>query len=212
MSRTTRLPPIFPENTPVTRLMTRSAAPFALLTLALLSGCAAPPVQFYTLGAPAISQTGNTALPATAPVLNVARVALPDYLDNQDIMTRHGDQLDRSPNGRWGSRLSQGVTDLLAARLGQDWPHYIVTTQPLAETPALRLAVNINRLDLDSSGQGALQADWALVPSDTHRAILRNRGSFTAQGSVTTDAGKVALTRELVEQLASRIDSTIPHP
>lgn len=212
MNRTNRLPTISLETIPVTRLMTRFAAPFALLTVALLSGCAAPPVQFYTLGAPAIAQTSNTTLPATAPVLNVARVALPDYLDNQDIMTRHGDQLDRSPNGRWGSRLSQGVTDLLAARLGQDWPHYIVTTQPLAETPALRLAVNINRLDLDSSGQGALQADWALVPSDTHRAIMRSRGSFTAQGSVTTDAGKVALTRDLVEQLASRIDSTIPHP
>ena len=212
MNRTNRLPTISLETIPVTRLMTRFAAPFTLLTVALLSGCAAPPVQFYTLGAPAIAQTSNTTLPATAPVLNVARVALPDYLDNQDIMTRHGDQLDRSPNGRWGSRLSQGVTDLLAARLGQDWPHYIVTTQPLAETPALRLAVNINRLDLDSSGQGALQADWALVPSDTHRAIMRSRGSFTAQGSVTTDAGKVALTRDLVEQLASRIDSTIPHP
>ena len=212
MNRTNRLPTISLETIPVTRLMTRFAAPFTLLTVALLSGCAAPPVQFYTLGAPAIAQTSNTTLPATAPVLNVARVALPDYLDNQDIMTRHGDQLDRSPNGRWGSRLSQGVTDLLAARLGQDWPHYIVTTQPLAETPALRLAVNINRLDLDSSGQGALQADWALVPSDTHRAILRSRGSFTAQGSVATDAGKVALTRYLVEQLASRIDSTIPHP
>ncbi|KXV44048.1 PqiC family protein [Gluconobacter roseus] len=190
--------------------MTRSAAPFALLALAALSGCAAPPMQFYTLGAPAIAQV-NATLPATAPVLDVSHVTLPDYLDNQDILTRHGDQLDRSPNGRWGSRLSQGVTDLLAAHLGRDWSSYIVTTQPLAETPALRLAVNISRLDLDSNGQGSLEADWAIIPSDEHQPVLRSRGSFTAQGSIATDASKVVLTRALVEQLAARIASTPPH-
>ncbi|MFT8808789.1 membrane integrity-associated transporter subunit PqiC [Gluconobacter sp.] len=210
MNRHFRLPLIHPETAPVTRLMTRSAIPCALLALALLSGCAAPPMQFYTLGAPAIAQAGG-ALPATAPVLNVSHVTLPDYLDNQDILTRRGDQLDRSPNGRWGSRLSQGVTDLLAAHLGQDWPGYVVTTQPLAETPSLRLAVNISRLDLDSSGQGALAADWALIPADEHQPVLRNRGSFTAQGTVATDGGKVALTRTLVEQLAARIAGTPPH-
>ncbi|WP_337249220.1 PqiC family protein [Gluconobacter sphaericus] len=192
----------------MTRLITRSAS---LLALALMSGCAAPPVQFYTLGAPAITQN-TAALPASAPVLSVSHVTLPDYIDSQDILIRHGDQLDRSPNGRWGSRLSQGVTDLLAAHLGQDWPGYAVTTQPLAETPALRLAVNISRLDLNSSGQGALTADWALIPSDEHQPVQRSRASFTSQGSVTTDSGKVALTRTLVEQLAARIASTSPHP
>ncbi|GBR48506.1 hypothetical protein GRO01_08280 [Gluconobacter roseus NBRC 3990] len=210
MNRQFRLPQVFPEIRPVTRFMTRSAAPFALLALAALSGCAAPPMQFYTLGAPAIAQV-NATLPATAPVLDVSHVTLPDYLDNQDILTRHGDQLDRSPNGRWGSRLSQGVTDLLAAHLGRDWSSYIVTTQPLAETPALRLAVNISRLDLDSNGQGSLEADWAIIPSDEHQPVLRSRGSFTAQGSIATDASKVVLTRALVEQLAARIASTPPH-
>lgn len=208
MSRQFRRPLFLPETKPVTRLITRSAS---LLALALMSGCAAPPVQFYTLGAPAITQN-TAALPASAPVLSVSHVTLPDYIDSQDILIRHGDQLDRSPNGRWGSRLSQGVTDLLAAHLGQDWPGYAVTTQPLAETPALRLAVNISRLDLNSSGQGALTADWALIPSDEHLPVQRNRASFTSQGSVTTDSGKVALTRTLVEQLAARIASTSPHP
>ncbi|WP_349291843.1 PqiC family protein [Gluconobacter sp. Dm-62] len=208
MSRQFRLPAFLPETKPVTRLMTRSAA---LLAFATVAGCAAPPVQFYTLGAPAIAQN-NAALPASASVLSVSHVTLPDYLDSQDILTRHGDQLDRSPNGRWGSRLSQGVTDLLSAHLGQDWPNYVVTTQPLAETPALRLAVNISRLDLDTSGQGALDADWALIPSDEHQPILHSRGSFTAQGAVATDGGKVALTRTLVEQLAARIASTTPRP
>lgn len=208
MSRQFRRPLFLPETKPVTRLMTRSAA---LLAFVLMSGCAAPPMQFYTLGAPAIAQNSGT-LPASAPVLNVSHVTLPDYLDSQDILIRQGDQLDRSPNGRWGSRLSQGVTDLLAAHLGQDWPGYVVTTQPLAETPAVRLAVNISRLDLDSSGQGALTADWALIPSDEHQPVQRSRGSFTAQGTVTTDSGKVALTRTLVEQLAARIASTSPRP
>lgn len=195
----------------MTRLMTRCATSLTLLALAALSGCAAPPVQFYTLGAPAIAQA-DAAIPATVPVLNVSHVALPDYLDSQDILTRQGDRLDRSTNGRWASRLSQGVTDLLAAKLGQDWPGYMVTTQPLAESPALRLAVNISRMDIDSSGQGSLAADWALIPADEHQPILRSRGSFTTQGNITTDAGKVALTRELVEQLASRIASSFPHP
>lgn len=208
MSIQLRLPALLPETKPVTQSMTRSAA---LLTFVTMAGCAAPPVQFYTLGAPAIAQN-NAALSVSAPVLSVSHVTLPDYLDSQDILTRHGDQLDRSPNGRWASRLSQGVTDLLSAHLGQDWPNYVVTTQPLTETPTLRLAVNISRLDLNTSGQGTLDADWALIPSDEHQPILHSRGSFTAQGAVTTDENKVALTRSLVEQLAARIANTIKRP
>jgi len=183
-----------------------SSASLAIATL-LFSGCASPPIHFYTLGAPAVPGVAPS-LSATTHVMAVTRITLPDYLDTQDIVVRDGDQIDRSPNARWASRLSQGATDLLAARLAQSWPSVFVTTQPQSGTPDNRLSVNVSRLDITHDGQGTLEADWAIIPRDEHLPIKHQRAVFTTQGNVSTDTGNAALTRNLLEQLASRIAQT----
>ncbi|WP_215748718.1 MULTISPECIES: membrane integrity-associated transporter subunit PqiC [unclassified Gluconobacter] len=185
--------------------------PFASLALVglLLSSCSSPPVRFYTLGAPAI---GNNLPASTAPetILAVDPVIIPDYLDSQDILVRDGDLLDRSANGRWASRLSRGVTDLVTAQLSRSWPSVFVTTHPSAGSPQTRLVITINRLDITKSGQGTLEADWSFVPTDEHHPVARQRASFSAQGSVATDDRTAALTRELVNQLAVKIGTSAP--
>ncbi|WP_046899476.1 membrane integrity-associated transporter subunit PqiC [Gluconobacter oxydans] len=183
----------------------------ASLTLAglLLSGCTSPPVRFYTLGAPAI---GNDLPPSTASatVLAVDPVIVPDYLDSQDILVRNGDLLDRSANGRWASRLSRGITDLVTAQLSRSWPAVFVTTHPTAGSPQTRLAITINRLDVTKAGQGTLEADWSFIPADEHYPVVHQRASFSTQGSTATDDGITAVTRALVDQLAAKIGNSSP--
>jgi hypothetical protein len=183
--------------------------PLSCLALALLlAGCAAPPLKLYTLGAPAVAVAAEGSM-ASAPTLEVRRVALPDYLDTQDIVTRQGSQIDRSATGRWASRLSLSVTDLITARLGAQHPGWFVTDQPVSVPAGLRLFVNISRLDVSADGTASLAADWTIVPHSERQATLRDRASFAVQGPVRTDADVVALTNALLDQLSDRIGADL---
>lgn len=170
----------------------------------LVSACAAPPLTLYTLGAPAVA-VGAEGNPADAPTLEVRRVALPDYLDTQDIVTRDGSTIARSGTGRWASRLSLGATDLITARLAAARPDLFVTDQTVIGAPAIRLFVTISRLDVSAAGQAALAAAWTIEPHDPRQPILRDRATVTLQGPAKTDAEVVALTNGLLDQLAARI-------
>ena len=175
----------------------------------LLSGCSSAPLRFYTLGAPAI-EGASLPLRANTPVLTVDPVLIPDYLDNQDMIIRKGGLLDRSPNSRWASRLSRGITDLMTAQLSQAKPSIFITSHPSTATPATRLSVVITRLDITSEGHGTLEADWSFIPSEEQKPIVRHRAVFSTQGQSTTDAGNAALTHSLVEQLSTAISASAP--
>ncbi|ACI51014.1 protein of unknown function DUF330 [Gluconacetobacter diazotrophicus PA1 5] len=191
------------------RRMARLALPrLAFLVVpAFLAGCASPPVRFYTLGAPAIA-TGavptGIVTPAT-PVVEVARVTLPDYLDGQDIVVRAGNQIERSATGRWASRLSLGATDLITAQLARGRTDLFVTDQPQSLPATWRLAVNISRLDVTRDGTASLEADWSIIPHDANLPILHSRAAFTQAGAAATDGDTARLTQAVLEQLAERI-------
>lgn len=170
----------------------------------LLACCAGPPLTLYTLGTPSIPG-GAAPLGRRALVIEVARVRLPDALDTEDILVRHGSVLQRSARGRWASRLSLGITGLLAARLAQRRPDALVTAQPQTEAPAYRVLVNINRLDVTAEGTAALEADWQIVPRDPALPARRDRGAFSATGAVATDQDVVTLEGAVLDQLAGRI-------
>jgi uncharacterized protein len=173
----------------------------------LLASCAAPSLSLYTLGGPAVaSDTGP--LGRHAAVIEVPRVTLPDYLDTQDILVRNGNTLDRSPRGRWASRLSLGITNLLTARLAQRRPDALVTDQPQTQAPSYRIQINISRLDVTVAGVATLEADWLIVPRDPAMPTRRDRAQFTATGPVATDQNVVTLEEGLLNRLADAIDIT----
>lgn len=176
------------------------------IPLGLLSACASAPVRFYTL---APSATEITASQQDAPVTYVPRLSLPDYLDTQDILTRDSSALTRSSNGRWASRLSQSATDLIVARLSQDNPHRMITGYPPLDTPASRLSVTIERMDLTQQGEAALVASWTDSPREESHPARQGRTQISVKGSVTDDAAKTALLQKLFEQLADRISPTL---
>lgn len=187
----------------------RHARAFAMLMF--LSGCSAPPIQFFTLSTPASGT--QTLAPLSAPVLSVTRVTVPDYLDTQDITTRQGDKVERSANARWASRLSIAVTDFLTEQLAHDEPGYFVTAQQLLASPStLRLSINITRLDVEASGQATLIADWTFIPANEHAPVRRQQGVFSANGTVASDGGTVNLTKAIIAQLEQRIAATTPRP
>ena len=178
----------------------------------MLAACASPPVRFSTLGAPAIA-TGAVpvgSVTPTTPVVTVARVTLPDYLDGQDLIARDGNRIERSATGRWASRLSLGATDLITARLAESRTDLFVTDQPQVLPATWRLAVNISRLDIAHDGTASLVADWSIVPHDERQPLLHQRASLTRQGPAATDDQVATLTQAILNDLAERISASWP--
>jgi cholesterol transport system auxiliary component len=171
----------------------------------LLASCGAPPLTLYTLNVPSANVDARP-LGAKPVVIEIPRVTVPDELDGQDIIYRDGDILHRSSQGRWASRLSLGITARLAERLAVRRPDALVTDRPQIETPAYRVLVNIDRLDVTSAGTATLDADWVIVPRDTAKPIRRDRTRLSATGPVSKDADVVALVGGLVDRLAQAID------
>ena len=188
----------------LTRRRTASIALTAALA-GLTASCAAPPLDLYTLGNPA-GPVDQPALGGHSIVIEIRRVAVPDYLDSQDILVRNGNVLDRSARGRWASRVSVVVTTYLAARLAQRRPDALVTDQPQIETPNYRVFITIATLDVTTAGVATLEADWLIVPRNPRQPTRRDRGRFTASGPAASDHDVVALYTAVLTQLADAID------
>jgi len=171
----------------------------------LVVSCAAPPLAVYTLGVPG-GVSGAPPLGSKPEVIEVRRVAIPDYLDTQDIVVRDGNTLVRSAQGRWATRESVGVTAYLTGVLQQRRPDALVTDQTQVEPPTYRLFVTIGTLDITKAGTATLDADWTIVPRNPALPTQRARGHFTSTGPVATDQDVVALTLAVLRQLADAID------
>lgn len=214
----------------------RAAAVAGMLGCAavlLLTSCAAPPLTLYTLNAsqpappevPPGAPTGGshaayhaashgaphatphgTSLGAKPVVIAVARMALPDEMDNEDIVFRDGNILRRSQKGRWASRLSVGMTGRLTDLLARRRPAAVVTDRPLTEAPTYRLMINVSRLDVSHTGAATLEADWLIVPANPAQPVRRGRTRFSVNGPVASDQDVVTLVDELTDRLAGAIN------
>ncbi len=175
----------------------------------LLAACAAPPLTLYTLET---TPSPMAALPLGKKplVIAVARITIPDELDTENIVIRDGNTLRRSTQGRWGTRLSLGITGRLTQRLAERRPDALVTDRPLTETPAYRVLINISRLDITPAGEATCDADWLIVPQDSAKPARRDRAHLTATGRAATDQEVVTLISTVLDQLATRIDIAWP--
>jgi hypothetical protein len=183
----------------------RRHALFAPVIIWLVASCASPALNLYTLDVPATAAE-SAPLSGKPIVIEVRRVAIPDYLDTQDILVRAGSTLNRSRQGRWASRLSLGVTHFLAGRLAERRPDALVTDQPQIEPPNYRIFLTINTLDVTTAGVATLEADWLIVPRNPALPTRRARARFTATGPVATDQDVVLLDKAVLQQLADSID------
>jgi uncharacterized lipoprotein YmbA len=189
--------------------------PLPVVALALAGCAAAPPLRVYTLTESSESSeatmTATDPAPRGVPVIQIARVSLPDYVDTRDLVVRQGDLLERSSTGRWASRLSLATTDLLTARLAMRRSDAWVTDQPQVRTPDYRLLVHISRLDITNTGTGTVEAVWEIVPHDACEAVIRRRIQFTMSAALGTDERVARFERSLLERLSSDIDISSLH-
>jgi uncharacterized lipoprotein YmbA len=193
----------------VAQSLRRAVSALAFAAACLTASCASPALTIYTLGAPPAA-TGAPPLGQKATVIELRRVVVPDYLDSQDIVVRNGDVLVRCAQGRWATRVSLEATYFLTSELARRYPDALVTNQQPIEPPNDRIFVTISRLDVTGAGVATMDADWQIVPRSATQPTRRGRAQVTANGPVATDQDVVTLTRDLLSQLADRIDVAGP--
>ena len=141
--------------------------------------------------------------------IEVARLALPDYLDTQDILLRNGHAVAASREGRWASRLSLAATDLITDELTPRVPNALVTDEPQAIPPTYRILINVRRLDVTSQGRAVLEANWSILTVNPETLLERSRGRFEATGPAAHAGDVVALQQDVLKQLAAAIDVSV---
>jgi uncharacterized lipoprotein YmbA len=193
----------------------RSWLPLLLCAAACSSG---PPRRTYLLTPPIepaapTTTTPSRALDPMAPKerLEVRRILVPDYLDSTDILMRSGnDEVKASATGRWGERLSLGVTHALGADLAARMPQYSIV-QDGSSNAQRQLRITINALDLWQDGRCVLAANWSIVDQDSSIPLTSGSGTFdslnAAGTTIVTDASLVEAVARTLGKLA---DSIVP--
>jgi uncharacterized protein len=145
--------------------------------------------------------------------IQLQRVLIPDYLDTTDIVLREGaHELHESSTGRFGERLSLGITHALRADLAARMPQYTVTLAQSGRSTARQILVNVDTFDVWTSGRCVLVADWTVLDGERGSPIAAGRGTFTNAGAgagvKAGDGAIVAAMADVVRQLAEHIAPT----
>ncbi|CAG74469.1 putative lipoprotein [Pectobacterium atrosepticum SCRI1043] len=188
--------------------MKRVASFCTLIVIALLSACSSPPVHYHTLLAPA-SPVATTAY--TAPFfIDVLPVGVPTQIDTSQLVIRQGDSgavvLD---NERWLSPMGEEIRTALSVGLTQR-----LNTQDVsglvrtAETPVVRIHLQVRRFDSWPGQFVTFEADWSLSAIEGEdRARLLCRSQFTEQAT-GGDIAMLQAQQQVITRLAEQIAVT----
>jgi uncharacterized lipoprotein YmbA len=175
----------------------------------LLGGCGTFPLpKVYILGEQTRATPGVTNQ-SGLPHLELKTVTTPDYLDTTDILRRSAsNQVIASPTGRWGERVSIGITRALATDLAARLPNVVIESRSAYE-PARRLFVDVERFEIAEDGLCTLTARWRLTTKDNAVAANSEQGTFVVAAISGTDAAVTVAMTSAIDQLAARIAVTV---
>jgi len=191
---------------------------FAVCMIALLGGCfgTSPSSRFYTL-TPRDSR-GISASGGVEVVVRVGPVAIPSYLDRQQIVTRSGsNEVVISEYERWGGTLDDEITRLLVNDIAVRLAPKGISVVPwrsisLAEAPTLyRIPVGIDRFDGAPGETVVLNASWAVIMKKDKQEtplVVRESTITEAVGGKSYDA-LVAAMGKAVDRLAGEMSNAI---
>jgi uncharacterized lipoprotein YmbA len=190
-----------------------------LIVLALLalvfffSACAGTSAssKFYVL-----SPMPQSALSATeGTTIEVLPVAMPDYLDRPQIVTRVSEnEIKIDEFSRWAEPLKESFTRALVQNLSSllGTAKVIRTTESPGIPMALQVGVEVVQFDGTLGGDVVLVVKWGLFGEGGKKLLIAKRSSFkeptgaaTYEAFVAAESRAVAaLSRELAEAIKAR--------
>jgi uncharacterized lipoprotein YmbA len=182
-----------------------------LLVFALcLSGCAGKSAssKFYVL-----SSLPQSALSATeGTTIGVLPVAMPDYLDRPQIVTRASEnEIKIDEFSRWAEPLKESFTRALVQNLSSllDTAKVIKTTGSTGYPMALQVGVEVVQFDGTLGGDIVLIVKWGLFGEGGKKLLIAKRSSFKEPTGAATYEALVAAQSKTVAALSREIAETI---
>jgi uncharacterized protein len=164
---------------------------FALgCSLLVLGGCAdmlglkggSAPVNYYVLSPVSAGSAGDVTGPAKHDItVGVASVNVPEYLDNQMIVTRPTrNTVDLAELHNWAAPLSEHVTAVLAENLWILIPTDGVVRMPLSRAIPIDFEVRtrLEKFERDPSGDVVMLARWVVFDERTREASAIKSAQF----------------------------------
>ncbi|MBZ0169108.1 hypothetical protein MELA_00947 [Candidatus Methylomirabilis lanthanidiphila] len=173
------------------------------------AGCAgSPPTRFYVLTPVAGMEASDPAVPVKDGIaVGIRRVALPDYLDRPQIVTRSSpNTLDLAEFDRWAAPLGEAFPRMLAENLAGMIPSDRVTVFPWLRSvqPDYEVTVEVTRFEGRLGSECALVARWTViggerkVPVATGTSRLRESAGGDYEALVAAQSRLIgALSREI---------------
>ena len=180
-----------------------------LLAAGLLGGCASPsPAPALLTLPPATTPLASAApgTPASAPLLAVRRVNIPEYLVARRVRYRaDASLLAEWPNTFWAERIEIGVSREFVSVLRQQLPGWTLCDTSCGDlVPALSLQVDLVPMDYVRSA-GRLQARARIVLSSGSvppRELKSLEASYDLPASGDTAQAHARAISELIRQVA----------
>ena len=178
---------------------------FALLSFCPVGcGLSGPPPAEYVIGT--APTPARVTIPLTGrPIIEVKPVQLPDYLDTRELLVRRGNQVVASKSGRWGERLSVGITRALAASLAARLRGLTVTTTPPVEQSARQVLVDFTSFEARDNQEVVLVARWSVIDGPGRFTLISEQTALTEPITSTDDSVVVIAMTRALEDLASAI-------
>jgi uncharacterized protein len=181
----------------------------AFVLLLTACGTGGPPPVTYVIGPPPAGTDGVEPLTGR-PVVEVKPVLVPDYLDVSDLMVRLSDNVVApSLTGRWGERLSVGVTRALALDLQRRLPGLVVTGLVPLDRPALQILIEIEAFEPQADGSVVLQARWRLLNPVRQTLLAGEHVSLIEPSTGSSDAAMVMGMSRAVDDLAVSVAAAV---
>jgi len=146
---------------------------------------------------------GVSPVSATKPLtIGIGPIEFPDYLRRLEVVTRTSpNELDLSPEKRWGEPLDKNFTRVLSENLSQ-----LLNTQQLENYPWPRrtevdyqVAVDVLRFETSADGQSRLIARWVIKDGRTGKDL----SAAETNASAPVGSGETAASAALSNDLAS---------
>lgn len=196
---------------PMTFRPMRSALSLLALS-AVLAGCgSSPPVNYYTLQAPA-APVSATAATAPAPYLiEVQSVSLSTQADQPQLMVRTGDgSLSALYSERWSSPLGDELRGALSDALKRELGALDVqVVKPGPGAPVWRVQTDVQRFEMVSGSLAQLDATWRVRPVNTKGTGLLCRSVVTENVTEAGVPALIAAQQRAVVSLAGAMASAI---
>jgi len=152
---------------------------------------------------------------AEGTTIGVFPVAMPDYLDRPQIVTRVSEnELKLDEFSRWAEPLKESFTRALVQNLSSllNTAKIIKTADSTGFPMALQVGVEVVQFDGTLGGEVVLIVKWGLFEADGKKLIVAKRPSFKeTTGAATYEAlvaaqsrAVAALSREIAEAIRTR--------